>query len=58
MVTVQEKIDVLKMARGFIQEPGAWVKGSHAQDDRGEEIAPEERCGVFLPGRGNHPGLD
>ena len=42
MVTVQEKIDVLKMARGFIQEPSAWVKGSHAQDDRGEELAPEE----------------
>ena len=42
MIAVQEKIDVLKMARDFIQEPGAWVKGSHAQDDRGEEIAPEE----------------
>ena len=42
MIAVQEKIDVLKMARDLIQEPGAWVKGSHAQDDRGEEIAPEE----------------
>ena len=42
MVTVQEKIDVLKMARGFIQEPDAWVQGCHAQNDIGEEVAPEE----------------
>ena len=42
MTTVQEKIDVLTMARDLLQEPSAWVRGCHAQNDRGEEIAPED----------------
>ena len=42
MITVQEKIDVLTITRDLLQEPGAWVQGCHAQNDRGEEIAPEE----------------
>ena len=41
MVAVQEKIDVLKMARGFIQEPDAWVQECHAQNHIGEEEDPE-----------------
>ena len=42
MVTVQEKIDVLKMARDLIQEPDAWVQECHAQNDIGEETGPTE----------------
>ena len=41
MITVQEKIDVLKMARDLIHEPDAWVK-SLTPRMTGEEIAPEE----------------
>ena len=46
MVTAQEKIDVLKMARGFIQEPDAWVQECHAQNDIGEETDPTESDAV------------
>ena len=42
MVTAQEKIDVLKMARGFIQEPDAWMKEWHAQNHIGQETGPTE----------------
>ena len=41
MITVQEKIDVLKMARGLIQEPDAWVQECHAWNHLGQEEDPE-----------------
>ena len=42
MITVQEKIDVLKMARDLIQEPDAWVQECHAWNHLGEETDPTE----------------
>ena len=42
MITVQEKIDVLKIARGFIQEPDAWVQECHAWNHIGEETDPTD----------------
>ena len=40
MIAVQEKIDVLKMARGFIQ--AGRMDGSGTQNDIGQETGPTE----------------
>ena len=42
MVTVQEKIDVLTMARDLIHDPDSWVQECHAWNDIGEETSPDE----------------
>ena len=46
MVTVNEKIEVLTMARDLIYEPSAWIQCYHATDSEGMEVPPQDSDAV------------